>query len=119
MPRHSPRVFVEQVDVVSGVGPRRARAAGAAAARFNDIHRVVTNLAVLDLGGPDGTMRLRSVHPGVTVDDVVAATGFGLAPPDEVPTTREPTFEELVLIRDLLDPKGLRFREVPVPEDAR
>ena len=43
-PKHSPRVFVEQVDIVSGVGPRRAREAGPAAARFNDIHRIVTNL---------------------------------------------------------------------------
>ena len=47
VPKHSPRVFVEQVDIVSGVGPQRAKAAGAAAARFNDIHRVVTNLARL------------------------------------------------------------------------
>jgi acyl CoA:acetate/3-ketoacid CoA transferase beta subunit len=111
VPRHSPRVFVEQVDVVSGVGPQRARAAGAA--RFNDIHRVVTNLAVLDLTGPDDTMRLRSVHPGVRVEEVVAATGFELDLPTDVPTTRAPTYEELVLIRQMLDPKGLRFKEVP------
>ena len=65
VPRHSPRVFVEQVDVVSGVGPARAREAGAA--RFHDIHRIVTDLAVLDVGGPDDTVRLLSVHPGVTV----------------------------------------------------
>ena len=52
VPRHSPRVFVEQVDIVSGVGPARAKAAGPSAARFNDIHRIVTNLAVLDVTGP-------------------------------------------------------------------
>jgi acyl CoA:acetate/3-ketoacid CoA transferase beta subunit len=113
VPRHSTRVFVERVDVVSGVGPRRAREAGPAAARFNDIHRIVTDLAVLDVGGPDDTVRLLSVHPGVTVEEVQEATGFDLAAPDDVPETREPTMEELVLIREVLDPKELRHREVP------
>ena len=43
-----------------------------------------------------------------------AATGFELALPDgEVPTTREPSAEELTIIREVLDPKGLRFKEVP------
>lgn len=113
IPHHSPRVFVPQVDVVSGVGRRRAEAAGPAATRFHDLHRVVSNLGVFDFDGPDHTLRLRSVHPGVRVDEVVAATGFALDVADEVPTTREPTLEELVLIREVLDPKGLRFREVP------
>ncbi|WP_370290352.1 CoA-transferase subunit beta [Nocardioides sp.] len=113
VPKHSPRVFVEQVDVVSGVGPARAKAAGAGASRFNDIHRIVTNLAVLDVLGADDTVRLRSVHPGVDVEEVVAATGFALDIADDVPTTREPTAEELVIINEVLDPKGLRFKEVP------
>lgn len=118
VPKHSPRVFVEQVDVVSGVGPKRAKEAGPAAARFNDIHRIVTNLAVLDVRGPDDTVRLLSVHPGVTVDEAREATGFELATDGDVPVTREPTTEELVLIREVLDPKSLRHREVPEPEDA-
>lgn len=113
VPRHSPRVFVEQVDVVSGVGPKRAREAGAA--KYNDIHRIVSNLGVFDVKGADDTVRLVSVHPGVTVEEVQSATGFELALPDggEVPTTREPSAEELTIIRDVLDPKGLRFKEVP------
>jgi len=113
VPKHSPRVFVEQVDVVSGVGPKRAREAGPAAARFHDIHRIVTNLAVFDVGGPDDTLRLLSVHPGVSVDEVRAATGFDLDVPHDVPITREPTVEEQILIREVLDPTGLRFKEVP------
>jgi len=119
VPRHSPRVFVERVDTVSGVGPKRAKAAGIGASRYNDIHRVVSNLGVFDMGGADDTMRLVSVHPGVSVDDVVAATGFALEIPAEVATTREPTYEELTLIREMLDPKGLRFKEVPQEEVAQ
>jgi len=119
VPRHSPRVFVERVDVVSGVGPKRAKEAGPAAARFNDIHRIVSNLGVFDVGGPDDTLRLLSVHPGVTLDEVREASGFELDGPDDVTTTREPTTEELVLIREVLDPRGLRLKEVPPKEAAR
>jgi acyl CoA:acetate/3-ketoacid CoA transferase beta subunit len=118
VPRHSPRVFVESVDMVSGVGPARARAAGPAAERFHDVHRVVTDLAVLDLRGPDGTLRLLSVHPGVTVDEVRAASGCEIAVEGDVPETRTPQMEELVLIREVLDPTELRHREVP-HEDGR
>jgi len=117
VPRHSTRVFVEQVDVVSGVGPARAKAAGPAGARFNDIHRIVSNLGVFDVNGTgdDGerVVRLLSVHPGVTVDEVVENTGFALDIPTDVATTREPTESELLIIRNVLDPKELRNREVP------
>jgi acyl CoA:acetate/3-ketoacid CoA transferase beta subunit len=113
VPRHSPRVFVERVDMVSGVGPSRAKAAGPAASRYNDIHRVVTNLGVLDLAGPGDTLRLVSVHPGVTADEVRQASGCDVHVPGEVPETRLPTMEELVLIREVLDPRALRDREVP------
>jgi len=53
------------------------------------------------------------VHPGVTVDDVVAATGFDLVIPDSVSQTRTPSTEELELIRTVIDPRGLRDKEVP------
>jgi hypothetical protein len=74
---------------------------------------------VFDVKGPDDTVRVLSLHPGVGQDEVTAATGFELVIPGDVPTTREPTFEELVIIREMLDPKGLRFREVPHEEPAR
>jgi acyl CoA:acetate/3-ketoacid CoA transferase beta subunit len=113
VPKHSPRVFVEDVDVVSGVGPKRARAAGPAAARYNDIHQIVTNLCVLDVRGTDDTLRVVSLHPGVTADEVRESTGCGLEVADDVPETRTPTMQELVLIREVLDPRGFRDREVP------
>lgn len=112
VPNHSTRSFVEQVDVVSGVGYARAAAAGAPATRFHQIRHVVSNLGVFDFETPEQTMRLRSVHPGVSVDEIVEATGFSLAIPDPVPETRLPTPEELRLLREVLDPKGLRDREV-------
>ncbi|BDD84406.1 CoA-transferase [Tsukamurella pulmonis] len=111
IPKHSTRVFVDSVDVVSGVGHDRARAAGPSAARYHDVYRVVTDLAVLGFG-EDGAMTLLSVHPGVDEDAVREATGFALAGAD-VPETRLPTAEELEIIRTVVDPKGLRSKEVP------
>ena len=112
VPDHTVRTFVEQVDVVSGVGYARADAAGPGASRFHDIRRVVSNLGVFDFETPDRTMRLRSYHPGVTVEEVQHATSFELSIPDDVAETRLPTPEELELLRSVLDPGSLRDREV-------
>ncbi|HEY2639222.1 MAG TPA: CoA-transferase [Streptosporangiaceae bacterium] len=112
VPKHSRRVFVEQVDMVSGVGYDRAARLGGVAAASHELRRIVTNLAVLDFAGPDRAMRLQSAHPGVTVSDVADATGFVLAAPYQVPRTRLPTAVELALIREHLDPEGTRDREL-------
>ncbi|MEV0266093.1 CoA-transferase [Streptomyces sp. NPDC050617] len=112
VPKHSPRVLVEKVDMVCGVGYERAAAAGPSATRFHRIPRVVTDLAVLDFETPDHRMRVRSLHPGVDADRLREATGFPLDVPDDAPRTREPTAEELRLIREVIDPRGLREREV-------
>ncbi|GGM74064.1 CoA-transferase [Lentzea pudingi] len=106
VPRHSPRVLVEAVDVVSGVGYDKA------VGPFHDVHRVVTNLAVLSFDTPDHSMRVLSVHPGVSVDEVQKQTSFPLVAQDVV-ETRLPTDEELELIRTKLDPGGKRDKEVP------
>lgn len=112
VPRHSTRTFVPKVDMISGVGYDSAAAAGPAASRYLELRQVITNLAVLDFGGPDHAMRLVSVHPGVAVDDVVANTGFELVIEGEVPTTRTPDAEELRLLREVVDPRGARDKEV-------
>jgi len=116
VPNHSTRSFVPSVDVVSGPGYDRVAPLSAAIRAGHEIRRVVSNLAVMDFessgsGGGPRRMRLRSVHPGVTVDEVVEATGFELAVPDEVPESRLPTGEELHLIREVLDPQGYRKAE--------
>jgi acyl CoA:acetate/3-ketoacid CoA transferase beta subunit len=111
VPRHSRRVFVPAVDMVSGIGYDRAAGLHGTGASFHELRAVVTNLAVLDFQTPEHTMRLRSVHPGVSVSDVAAATGFPLVLLGEVPATRVPAAEELALIRRL-DPAGRREREL-------
>lgn len=105
--RHSARIFVDAVDMVSGVGNDRARAAKM---RFHHLGVIVTNLAVFDYA-EDGTVSVRSIHPGVDPQAVVDATGFPIDV-EGAPSTRVPTTEELRLIREVLDPRGSRTREV-------
>jgi acyl CoA:acetate/3-ketoacid CoA transferase beta subunit len=105
VPRHSPRVFVERVDMVSGIGYDRVPPC-------HEIRLVVTDKAVLDFDTPDHSMRLRSVHPGVSVEQVRELTGFALTIPGDVAVTPEPTEAELTLISQRLDPAGLREAEL-------
>jgi acyl CoA:acetate/3-ketoacid CoA transferase beta subunit len=112
VPAHSARVFVDAVDCVSGVGYDRAAAAGPSASEFHEIRRVISNLGVFDFETDDHAMRVRSVHPGVTLDEISAATSFPLVVPDDVPETRTPTDEDLRLLREVLDPQSLRDAEL-------
>jgi acyl CoA:acetate/3-ketoacid CoA transferase beta subunit len=108
---HSARVFCDAVDVVSGIGYDKVDA-GNPAFRFIDLRGVVTNLGVFDFRGPDHRMRAVSLHPGVGPDDVREATAFEVDGLSEAAPTRPPTPDELSLIRDFIDPKALRDKEV-------
>lgn len=112
IPEHTPRVFVDAVDVVCGVGYDRAAQAGPVASEFHRVHRVITDLAVLDFETTDQRMRLRSLHRGVTVETVIEQTSFELVIPDEIPETRAPNDEELTLLRCRLDRRNVRERSL-------
>jgi glutaconate CoA-transferase, subunit B len=112
VPNHSTRTFVERVDMASGVGFDPARWRPGMRRDLMDLRRVVTNLAVLDFGGPDHAMRLLTVHPGVTVEQVREQTGFPIVVEGTVGETPAPTAEQLRLIRDVLDPHDLRAASV-------
>jgi acyl CoA:acetate/3-ketoacid CoA transferase beta subunit len=111
IPKHTAKVFVAKVDMVSGLGYDSVAGLSEAVRRHHRLPRVITNLAVLDFETPDHSMRLVSVHPGVSVDEVQEATGFDLVIGSDVPQSRAPTAEEQIVI-DRLDPRGLRHREV-------
>jgi len=108
---HSPRVFCETVDVVSGIGYDKVDPDNPAF-RFVNVYRVVSNLGVFDFGGPDHRMRALSLHPGVSAPDVRDATSFEVYGLDEADETRTPSDDEVHLIREVIDPKSLRDTEV-------
>ena len=109
VPQHSTKVFVAgEVDMVASVGYNPARLEkGWSLEEVADIRFIFTNLCVMDFGGPDHQVRLVSLHPGVTAEQVQAATGFPVHVPAQVPTTADPTPEQLALLAQL-DPHNLR-----------
>jgi glutaconate CoA-transferase subunit B len=99
---HERRRFVPRVDFNTSPG----FLAGATSRRdagllFGRVSHVVTNLAVLGFDEESKAMRLESLHPGVSVEEVVENTGFELLIASQVPITDPPEEAELSLLRDL------------------
>lgn len=108
VPNHGPRVFVAgECDMVSGVGYNPARWGKGMKQDFVDLRLIVTDLCVLDFGGPDHAIRVKSLHPGVSFEQVQAATGFPLLKAENLGETPLPTEEQLAIIRRM-DPHNLR-----------
>ena len=108
---HNPRTLVERVDFVTCAGWLEGGAARRERGLEGGPEIVITDLCVMDFEPRSKRMRLRSVHPGVTVEQVIEATGFELVIDGEVPETEPPTAEEVRLIREDIDPAGARRRE--------
>ena len=106
-PRHTPDVFVEQVDYVSVVGfldgPGAREKVGITG---GGPELCVSELAVMDFDPGTRTMRLLSVHRGRTAGEVRARTGFDLPNAGPISETRGPDADELAALR-ALDPDGI------------
>ena len=112
VPSHNTRVFKDgECDVVCSIGYNPARLAKGYSLDEVDIRLVITDLCVMDFGGPGHQIRLRSLHPGITVEQVQQNTGFPVFVPEDVITTPAPTAGQLEIIRRM-DPHNLRAREL-------
>ena len=100
--RQSPRVFVDRVDFVTTPGFDGGRADGTGG---HGPQLVVTDIGTYGFAPDSGEMRIRTLHPGVTYDDMRAATGWPIPPPEDVAVTPEPIEEELRILREI-DPEG-------------
>jgi acyl CoA:acetate/3-ketoacid CoA transferase beta subunit len=99
VPRHSRAVFVEKL----GHGHRLPDYPGP---RY-----LVSDLGQFDFKGEGRRMRLVSHHPGVPVEKIQKKTGFPLALSPELHETPPPTAEEVRLLREEIDPLGIRELE--------
>ncbi len=112
VPGHSDRVFIEgECDFVSSIGYNPDRLPKGHALDDVDIRLIITDLCVMDFGGENHGVRLRSVHPGITVEQVLENTGFPVEVPADVPTTPAPTAEQLEIINQM-DPHNQRAHQI-------
>ena len=120
-PSHTTRVFVEgDVDMVSGVGYNPAKRVAGGNYSGVALRKIITNLCVMDFGGTDNAIRVVSLHPGVTFEEVQAATGFPLEKGD-LTETPLPDAEALAIIAQL-DPHNIRagvIKDNPPAQRAR
>jgi len=106
---HDRRIFVPRCDFVSALG----WSSGGRDARTKlglpggGPRYVVTPLAVMDFEDETKRMRIKSVHPGVTVDQVRENTGFDLLVPERVPVTEPPSDLQLAVLRTRIDARGV------------
>ena len=110
-PRHDTRTFVptEKLYFISGVGFPNGKPSicGGAGPQC-----VISNLAYLDFDGKVKRMRVATIHPGIDVETIKNSTGFDLIIPDNLKETKPPTVKEIKLLREKVDPLGIRKLEI-------
>lgn len=103
---HDRRRFVEKLDFVTTPGyldgPGAREAAGLPTG--SGPYKVITNMAVLGFHEETKRMQVESLHPGITIEQVQAETGFALGCREAVTVTSEPTDQQLTILRDEVDP---------------
>lgn len=109
MTMHNPSRFVEKLNFVTTAGflsgPGAREKAGLAPG--GGPYKVVTNLAVMGFDETSKAMSVESIHPGITIDEVIRNTGFELVIPKRIEQTAPPSEEELRVLRHDVDPYGL------------
>ncbi|MFW9865734.1 MAG: CoA-transferase subunit beta [Candidatus Thorarchaeota archaeon] len=108
-PRHDTRVFTEKIDFISGVGFPNGKPSicGGAGPQC-----VITSLAYLDFDESTRKMRLTSNHPGIDIKTIKESTGFELVIPKDIKETLAPTENEIKILREEVDPLGIRKLEI-------
>ncbi len=104
VPRHSRVTFVPQLDYLSGLGHHPARRHG------QGPQVLISDLGLFDFEG--GELRLTHLHPGVRLEQVQAKTGFPLRTASPLLETEPPSAHELQLLRQHIDPLGIRRLEL-------
>jgi glutaconate CoA-transferase subunit B len=105
--RHEARKLNEAVSFITSPGFLHGGTEREAARLHGEPSRVITDKAIFDFDPESKCMRLVSIHPGSTLDEVLTNMNFQPVVPDVVPVTGPPTQEQIRLIREEIDPTGM------------
>ena len=113
MDRHSPRRFVQKVDFITTpgflYGPNAREEEGLSPGTGPS--KVITDLCLFDFDPKSKIMRLKALHPNITLDNVIKSTGFEFIIPNNIETTNPPSEEDLRLLHEVIDPNGFVFKK--------
>ena len=110
-PRHIARTFVQHDNMffISGVGFPEGKQSICGG---KGPQCVITDLAYLDFDDKSKRMRVSTIHPGIEMSTIEENTGFELLISKEIKETLPPSEKELKLLREKVDPLGIRKLEV-------
>jgi len=103
--RHEARKLNEAVSFITSPGYLRGGDEREKLGLLGAPSRVITDKAIFDFDPQTKRMRLKSIHPNTTLDDVLSNMSFKPVIPDELPVTAPPTAEQIRLIREEIDPE--------------
>jgi glutaconate CoA-transferase subunit B len=107
--KHDEQKFVEKIDFITTPGYLQGGDSREKSGLPKETgpYRVITNLGIMDFDEKSKRMKLISLNPGVTVEEVVQNTGFELLIAEHLEHNEPPTNEELTVLREKIDPTGL------------
>ncbi len=107
---HNRRIFVSgECDYVCSIGYNPERLPRGYSFDDIDLRQIVTDLCVMDCGGENKAIRVRSLHDGVSLEQVRGNAGFDIAVLEVVEKTLGPLEAQMALIREI-DPYNLRYK---------
>jgi glutaconate CoA-transferase subunit B len=108
--RHEARKLTKAVSFITSPGYLGGGEARKNAGLIGGPSVVITDKAVFDFEEKSRRMRVRSVHPYTTIEDVLANMSFEPIVPESLRQTEAPTAEEIRLIHEVIDPEGMYQR---------
>jgi len=106
--RQDPRKFVQQVEFITTPGylngPGQREKAGLATG--SGPYRVITQLGVYGFDEETKAMRLISLHPGVSLENVATNSSMDIIIPEQIPASPLPSEDEWRILQEI-DPQGL------------
>ena len=105
--RHEERKLKKAISFITSPGYLTGGDSRSKAGLAGGPSRVITDKAIFSFHPETKQMMLASIHPGITLAEVLATMGFLPVVPEILPNTEPPTQEQVRLIREVIDPKHM------------
>jgi glutaconate CoA-transferase subunit B len=105
--RHEERKLKETISFITSPGFISGSDSRIKAGLSGGPSRVITDKAIFGFHPQTKQMQLLSIHPGITLEEVLNTMGFTPDVPEQVPFTEPPTQEQVRLIREVIDPQRM------------